>query len=89
MQVARRNSGVDEGSEAIIFKILLGKKSLGANVWWISQFAGESEMLFPPRTHLQVIGEPVLGADGVSVVTLRPTLFQKVRTVEEVEASRK
>ena len=89
VQVARRYSGVNEGREATIFKLLLGKKSLGADISWLSQFAGEAEMLFPPRAHLQVVGEPVLGSEGVSVVTLRPTLFQKVRTVEEVEASRK
>jgi len=89
VQVARTYSGVNEGREATIFKLLLGKKSLGADITWLSQFAGEAEMLFPPRTHLQVVGEPVLGVDGISVVTLRPTTFQKVRTVEEVEASRK
>ena len=75
VQVARTYSGVNEGREATIFKLLLGKKSLGADITWLSQFAGEAEMLFPPRTHLQVVGEPVLGADGISVVTLRPTTF--------------
>ena len=33
-----------------------GKTSLGADISWLSQFAGEREMLFPPRTHLQIVG---------------------------------
>lgn len=88
-EVAREYSGVHQKREAIIFCLLLGKTSLGADVSWLSQFAGEKEMLFPPRTHLQIVGEPVLGADGVSVVTLKPTVFQNVRTMEQVEQSRK
>ena len=88
-EVAREYSGVREGREATIFCLLLGKTSLGADVSWLSQFAGEKEMLFPPRTHLQIVGEPVLGPDGVSVVKLKPTVFQNVRTMEQVEQSRK
>ena len=88
-EVARKYSGVHEGREATIFKLLLGKTSLGANIAWISQFEGEEEMVYPPRTQLQIDGEPVMGADGVSVVTLRPTVFQNVSTVEEVLSSRK
>lgn len=88
-EVAREYSGVHQKREATIFCLLLGKTSLGADVSWLSQFAGEKEMLFPPRTHLQIVGEPVLGADGVSVVTLKPTVFQNVRTMEQVEQSRK
>ena len=88
-EVARKYSGVHEGRKATIFKLLLGKTSLGANISWISQFEGEEEMVYPPRTQLQIDGEPVMGADGVSVVTLRPTVFQNVSTVEEVLSSRK
>ena len=72
-EVARKYSGVHEGKEATIFRLTLGKTSLGADISWLSQFTGEREMLFPPRTHPQVVGEPVRGDDGVSVVTLWPT----------------
>jgi len=72
-EVARKYSGVHQGQEATIFRLTLGKTSLGADISWLSQFAAEREMLFPPRTHLQVVGEPVRGDDGVSVVTLLPT----------------
>jgi hypothetical protein len=65
----------------------------------VSQFEGESEMLFPPRTQLQIVPvvgdkgvatlKPVVGDDGVAVVTLKPTLFQDMLTVEEVKSARK
>jgi hypothetical protein len=88
-EVARKYSGVNEGREATIFRLELGKTSIGADISWLSQFAGEREMVFPPRTHLQVVGEPFRGDDGVSVVTLLPTAFQNVRTVDEVEKARR
>ena len=89
-EVARKYSVSRQGgSNATIFRLQLGKMSLGADVSWLSQFAGEEEMLFPPRTHLEVVGESRRGADGVVVVTLKPTVFQNVRTVEEVEESRR
>ena len=87
--VARRYSAARQGRAATIFKLVLGKKSLGADVSWLSQFEGEGEVLFGPRTHLQVVGKPVLGSDGVSTITLRPTTYQNVATTEEVMASRK
>jgi len=65
----------------------------------LSQFEAESEMLFPPRTQLQIVPmagddgvaslKPVVGKDGVAVVTLKPTLFQDILTVEEVKSDRK
>jgi glycosyltransferase A (GT-A) superfamily protein (DUF2064 family) len=65
----------------------------------VSQFEGESEMLFPPRTQLQIVPvvgdkgvatlKPVVGDNGVAVVTLKPTLFQDILTVEEVKSARK
>ena len=87
--VARKYSVVSQGRDQTIFRLLLGKMSLGADVSWLSQFADEQEMLFPPRTHLQIVGKPARGVDGVLVVTLKPTLFQNVRTIEEVEESRR
>ena len=88
VEVAREYSGVNQGREATIFRLQLGKMSLGADVSWLSQFAGEKEMLFPPRTHLQIVGDPEV-QDGVSVITLRPTVFQNIRSMEQVQAARK
>ena len=87
--LARKYSTAHPGRAATVFKLLLGKKSLGADMSWVSQFAGEREVLFAPRTHLQVVGEPVVGSGGVCVITVRPTTYQNVATVEEVMASRK
>ena len=88
VEVAKGYSGIDQGREATIFRLELGKMSLGADVSWLSQFAGEKEVLFPPRTHLQIVGEPEL-KNGVSVITLRPTVFQNVRSIEQVQEARK
>ena len=87
-QVARNYSGALEGSEATIFKLLVDRNSIGADISWASQFPDEAEIVFPPRTHLQVLRQEV-STDGISVVTLRPTTFQNVRTVQEVLSSRK
>lgn len=45
-------------------------------------------MLFPPRSHLQILRQ-YISTDGVSFVELRLTTFQNIRTVEEVLSSRK
>ena len=37
-------------------------------------------MLFAPRTHLQVLKTECL--EGITIVTLKPTTYQNVRTVE-------
>ena len=74
---------------AIIFELELGKASLGAELTWLSQFPHDSERLLPPWTHLQVVGGPTRRADGVTVVRVRPTVFQNMRTVEEVAGARK
>ena len=46
----------------------------------MSQFEGEREMLFAPRTHLQVLKTE--SVEGITIVTLKPTTYQNVRTVE-------
>jgi hypothetical protein len=49
----------------------------------VSQFEGEREMLFAPRTHLQVLKtEAVESVEGITIVTLKPTTYQNVYTVE-------
>ena len=46
----------------------------------LSQFEGEREMIFAPRTHLQVLTTE--SVDGITIVTLKPTTYQNVCTVE-------
>ena len=86
---ALRYSGLADGKKAIIFELQLGKASLGAEVEWLSQFPHERERILPPWTHLEVVGTPTVREDGVTVVELRPTVFQNVRTVEEVTGARR
>ena len=78
-----------EGREQVVFKLLLSKTSLGAEVAWLSQFPDERERLFHPWTYLQVVGPAVRREDGVTVVTLKCTPFQNVHTVEEITCRRK
>ena len=86
---ALRYSGLADGKKATIFELQLGKASLGAEVEWLSQFPHERERILPPWTHLEVVGTPTVREDDVTVVELRPTVFQNVRTVEEVTRARR
>ncbi|KAJ1485424.1 hypothetical protein T484DRAFT_2426803 [Baffinella frigidus] len=92
-KVAMRYSGVGGGAESEgglrkVFRYLVGERSLGADVSWLSQFAGEKEMLFGPMTHMQMVGKPWVEEGGVSVITVRPTVSQRSRTLEQVERGR-
>ena len=53
----------------------------------LSQFERESEMLFPPRTQLQIVGS-VVGDDGVAVVTLKPAYPRTSRRGADVSSER-
>ena len=46
----------------------------------LSQFEGEREMLFAPHTHLHVLKTECV--EGITIVTLKPTTYQNVCTVE-------
>ena len=87
--VAAAFSGVGQGKAATILELELSKGSLGAEVAWLSQFPQDQERLLPPWTHLQVVGTPTRRTDGATVIRMRPTVFQNVRTVEEVAGARK
>jgi hypothetical protein len=55
-------------------------------------FSGEAELLFPPLSHLEVVGNPTMEKfDGKPVVvfTIRVNINQKARTIEEVLGQRK
>ena len=78
-----------QDKEATIFELELGKASLGAEVAWVSQWPQEQERLLPPWTFLEVVQPPTRREDGLTVVKIKPTVFQNVRTVEEVSGARK
>ena len=84
-----RLSSLAQDKEATIFELELGKASLGAEVAWVSQWPQEQERLLPPWTFLEVVQPPTRREDGLTVVKIKPTVFQNVRTVEEVSGARK
>ncbi len=54
--------------------------------------SGEAELLFPPLSHLEVVGNPTIEKfDGKPVVvfTIRVNINQKARTIEEILSQRK
>jgi hypothetical protein len=53
----------------------------------LSQFAGEADKLFQPRTYLQIV-ETYISDDSVADVILKPTTFQNISTVEVTESSK-
>jgi hypothetical protein len=72
----------------VLFVFPVGERSLGADVSWLSQFPNEQEILYPPATHLQIVGEPRFDENKVSVITVRPTVSQRSKTLEQVERGR-
>ena len=43
-----------------LFEIQLGQVDRGAPLRWISQFPVEEEVLLPPLSNLEVVGEPLM-----------------------------
>ena len=75
-----------------LFEIQLGQVDRGATLSWISQFPGEDEVLLPPLSNLEVVGEPVTimrGENSVSVRQLRVNVNLKGLTIDELQARRK
>ena len=88
-QVARADAGGGEqGAKPAILEIKVGKTSMGSHLKWVSQFPEEEEIVYPPRTHLEMVGAPRV-EEGVRVITLLPTVDQSVRTLEQMRAARK
>jgi len=91
--VALGYSGVETGKDLpTIFEIEIGKTSIGADISFLSQFEGEREHLYPPLTHLQIVGTPRLelhNGQPLSIVCMQLTVNQRFKTVEQAERSRK
>jgi len=75
-----------------LFEIQLGQVDRGATLRWISQFPLEEEVLLPPLSNLEVVGEPVtIMREGlpVSVCQLRVNVNLKGLTIDELQQRRK
>jgi hypothetical protein len=78
---AATDSSSDKGS--VVFKIQEGSIDRGADLSWLSQYPNEDEVVFAPLTNLQVVGTPKVDK-GCIVMTLRPNVNLRLKTVEEV-----
>jgi hypothetical protein len=86
---ARADAGRGEqGAMPTILEIEVGKTSMGSRLRCVSQFPEEEEIVYPPRTHLEVVRAPRV-EKGLRVITLRPTMDQSVQTLEQMRAARK
>eukprot|EP00966_Prymnesium_polylepis_P086075 1991994-Prymnesium_polylepis.1 len=76
------------GKCSMVFQIRMGMVDCGADVSFLSQFPGESEILFGPLTGLEVVSSPTV-VDGTIVVPLRLSTNQRALTIEQVVAKLK
>jgi hypothetical protein len=81
--------GREKGAMPTILEIKVGKTSMGSCLKWLSLFPEEDEIVYPPRTHLEVVGAPEPPTGGFRVITLLPTVDQSVQTLEQMRAARK
>lgn len=77
----------------IVLEIDMGQEDRGADLSWLSQYPGESKILFPPLSNLEVMGGPqmeVTDSKGlVQVFQLRLNANIKSLTVDELVQRRK
>jgi len=76
----------------ILFECDVGQVDRGADLKFLSQYPRESEILFPPMSNLEVIGEPRvenLRGLAVMVVGVRVSVNLKIQRREELEGRRK
>ena len=86
-KVAMQYSGVSQ-QRGTVFEILVGRIDIGADLSWVSQYPGESEILFPPLTCLEVVGQPRV-EEGVVVFSLRANINLRGLTLEQLVERRK
>eukprot|EP00966_Prymnesium_polylepis_P302122 6980069-Prymnesium_polylepis.1 len=67
-----------------VLELQQGVISRGADLSWLSQYPGESEVCFPPLTALEVRTVRVEGS--VLVIQMSPTVNQNTETLEKVIA---
>ena len=84
--IEHKSKGQGQGQRAaLIYEIDEGAIDRGADVSWLSQFPMENEVVFPPCTHLEVLGQPRV-VDGAIVTKLRVNINLRILTVDEIVA---
>ena len=76
-----------------VFEIRVGAVDRGAPLQWVSQYRGEEEILFPPRSFLEVTGETRMqtwpSGRTTRVVVLSVNANQTCGTIDESLGSRR
>jgi NLR family CARD domain-containing protein 3 len=85
--VAMQYSGVKQ-QRGTVFEITVGRIDMGADLSWLSQYPKEKEILFPPLTCLEVVGEPRV-EENVIVFPLSANMNLKGLTLEQLVERRK
>jgi ankyrin repeat protein len=81
-----------KGDGALVFRISVGMIDRGADLRFLSQYPGEREIVMPPRSCLEVRGEPhMMSTDHGDVVILDAAINCNLscRTLEKTKAQRK
>ena len=76
----------------MLFEFQVGDVDRGSSISFLSQYPGEEEILIPPLSFLEIIGDPWVQQTAKGAVKVYPARINcnlKSRTVEEIEARRK
>jgi len=79
------------GGRPTIFEIDVGQVDRGASLSWLSQYPSEEEVVMPPLSNLEVVGDIKLEASPqglVRVVPMRLNVNAKSMVMEELQARR-
>ena len=90
-EVAIQYSGVEKGRPTI-FEIEVGQVDRGAPLRWVSQYPGEDEIVMPPLSNLEVVGDARMESTSkgvVMVIPLRINVNLKSLTMDELQGRRK
>mmetsp|Transcript_28513 Transcript_28513/g.67929 ORF Transcript_28513/g.67929 Transcript_28513/m.67929 type:complete len:304 (+) Transcript_28513:287-1198(+) len=72
---------------ATIFDIQVGMIDRGSSISFLSQFPGEEEILIPPRSNLEVVGDPFVEHTRTGPVIVIPARIKcklKAKTMEQI-----
>jgi hypothetical protein len=80
------------GLRPTIFEIEVGQVDRGAPLSWVSQYPGEDEIVMPPLSNLEVVGDARMEDTEkgiVMVIPLRINVNLKSLTMDELQGRRK
>ena len=90
-EVAIQYSGTEKGRPTI-FEIEVGQVDRGAPLRWVSQYPGEDEIVMPPLSNLEVVGDARMEDTHkgvIMVIPLRINVNLKSLTMDELQGRRK